>query len=488
MTHPFPIAIVGAGFSGLAMALAARRHGLDQDLVIFEAAERLGGTWRDNTYPGCACDVPSHLYSLRDAPNPDWSRTYGGQAEILAYMEAVADAQGLKDHIRFQTRVQRADWDGARGLWVLSLDDGGQHEARALILALGPLAIPNIPDFPGAETFEGAAFHTQRWDHSVELAGKRVAVIGTGASAIQVVPAIADQVAHLDLYQRTPAWIISRSDRTFSPFERTVFRSVPGARWLYRNLLFAIRELVFAPALTRNGLLTRAMTALLERNLRVSVADPDLRERLRPSYTPGCKRIIVSDDYYPALQRDTVHLVDQAVRAITPTGVVGADGVERPADVIVYATGFKPTEFLSKIEIQAGEATVQARWEERVEALHGTCIAGFPNLFLMLGPNTGLGHNSVILMAEAQADYTAQCLRRIRDGGLLGLEVRPEVQSAHQASIERALRRTVWLSGCASWYQAGGSSPILWPDSVWAFQRRLARPRWSDFIALHPER
>lgn len=486
MPEPLSIAIVGAGFSGLAMALACKRAGLDQDLTVFEAAPDIGGTWRDNTYPGCACDVPSHLYALRDAPRTDWSRRFGEQPEILAYIRDLADRHGLRPHLRTSTPITSAELDPDTLVWTLTTGTGEKVQARALVLAPGPLAKPAIPDLPGRDDFEGVAVHTQRWPDDLDLRGKRVAVVGTGASAVQVVPAIVEQVGHLDLYQRTPAWILPRHDRAFSDLELRLFRHVPGARWAYRNLLFLMREALFAPAFTRPGLVSHLLTGLLRRHLRRAVADPDLRARLTPEYVPGCKRIIVSDDYYPAVQHPAVTLVDRAVAAVTPTGLVDADGVERPADVIVWATGFRPTDFLSHVSITHGARSLEQAWAEHgIQAHRGTCVAGFPNLFLLLGPNTGLGHNSVLLMAEAQADYAVRCLLRLRDEGLRGLDVHPDAQRAWNRDLQTRLSRTVWLSGCSSWYLAeDGVNRTLWPDSVWAFQRAMRRPDPREFRAL----
>ena len=475
--------MVGAGFSGLAMGLELKRHLPDRAFAIFEAEAALGGTWRDNTYPGCACDVPSHLYSLRAAPEPRWSRIYGQQAEIRAYMERVADDHDLRRHIRFQTPITALAFDAARGWWTLTTAQGAVTTARAVVLGVGPLSHPSIPRRPGQEAFQGPQFHSVRWDHGVPLQGRRVAVVGTGASAVQIVPALAPQVAHLDLYQRTPPWVMARNDRSFAAWEQALLAHVPGVRRAYRARMFWWRELL-ATGFIQDGALKRVMAWRVQRHLEQSVPDPVLRAKLTPRYALGCKRVLLSDDYYPALQRDNVTVIAAPVERLTPTGVVAA-GAERPADVIVYATGFQPAAPLAILSVEAGGRALRDVWADGVEAHYGITVAGFPNLYLLIGPNTGLGHSSMILMIEAQARYARQCIDQLLRHNLRALDVLPEVQRASNDRLQERLVGTVWNSGCQSWYlDDSGTTTALWPSYVWEYQLRTRRPNLRHFRAI----
>jgi cation diffusion facilitator CzcD-associated flavoprotein CzcO len=467
------IAIIGAGFGGLGAAIRLRQRGHD-DFVVFERADELGGTWRENSYPGCACDVPSQVYSFSFALNPDWTSTYSPQSEIWAYLRACADRFGVRPAIRFGTEVHRADWDDAESRWRI-VTSGGEWTADVLIAAGGPLNEPVIPKLPGLETFRGEAFHSARWNHDADLAGRRVAVIGTGASAVQIVPAIQPEVAALTLFQRTPAWVMPRGERPLRAWEHRVYRRIPLFQRLMRTLVYWQTEatvLAFLrPALMR--LAERAARA----NLRRGVPDPELRAKLTPDYLMGCKRVLKSDDYYPALTRDNVAVVTDPIAEVRPHGVVTRDGTEHPADVIVFGTGFRVTDLPIAERIRGRDGrSLAEHWQGSPQAFRGTTVAGFPNLFLLLGPNTGLGHNSVVLMIESQIAYVLAALQRMRRTGAKVLEPRPEAQAGFVAALDKRMARTVWSTGCRSWYiDATGRNSTLWPGSTWAYRLRMRR-------------
>jgi cation diffusion facilitator CzcD-associated flavoprotein CzcO len=472
--------IVGAGFSGLCAGIELRRAGIE-DFVILEKADGIGGTWRDNHYPGAACDIPSHLYSYSFEPNPRWSHAYSGQAEILAYLEHCVDAYQLRPHLRLGARVESAEYDEPSATWTVGIRGAPSLVARALILGNGALHLPALPDVPGRERFTGPAFHSARWDDRAALDGKRVAVIGTGASAIQFVPQIAPRVAKLSVFQRTPPWILPKADRAIGRRERWLFEHVPGVHWLRRTGLYWMLEsrvlgFAFAPSINRFA------ERLVRRHLTRSVADPGLRDKLTPQYRLGCKRVLISSDYYPALQRDNVELVTDEVAAIEPTGVRSRDGTLREVDAIIYGTGFKVAEYLSSMRIVGvGKRELNEVWRESVRNYLGITVSGFPNMMLMFGPNTGLGHNSMIFMIEAQARYAVQALRALRKNALAALDVRPSVEQAFRAEMTRKLKRTVWTTGCRSWYLAPDGDVLLWPGFTFDYWRRTRRIDLRDY-------
>ncbi|MDI1462392.1 NAD(P)/FAD-dependent oxidoreductase [Catellatospora sp. KI3] len=467
------IALVGAGFGGLGAAIRLRRAGY-RDFLVFDRGADVGGTWRDNTYPGCACDVPSHLYSLSFAPNPDWSRSFSPQPEIWAYLRRVADEHGVRPHLRLAHEVHSAAWDAERRVWRLATSHGA-YTADVLVAAGGPLTEPSVPDLPGLAGFQGELFHSARWRHDLDLTGRRVAVVGTGASAIQFVPRIAPEVAHLTLLQRTPAWVLPRRDRPITALERALFRHVPGAQRLARAAVYWAREAqgtaFLRPALMRFG------QAMARRHLRRAVADPVLRAKLTPRYTMGCKRVLLSDDYYPALTRDNVEVVTEAVTRVTPSGVVTADGREHPVDTIIFGTGFHVTNLpLARTVRGADGRTLAEHWGGSMYAYRGLTVSGFPNLFLLLGPNTGLGHNSVVFMIEAQLDYLLGALRHLDRTGV-PIEPTERAQREYNAALDRRMRGTVWTTGgCRSWYLDGsGRNSTLWPGYTWSYWLRTRR-------------
>jgi cation diffusion facilitator CzcD-associated flavoprotein CzcO len=477
------VAIVGAGFGGLGALVRLKQEGTD-GVVLFERAESVGGVWRDNRYPGAACDVESHLYSLSFAPNPDWSRRFSPREEIAAYLERLVDDFGLAPHLRLGHTVRQATWSDDEARWTVETDRG-TWTADVLVAAPGALAEPRLPDLPGLDSFRGPAFHTARWDEDAEIDGKRVAVIGTGASAIQVVPAIQPRVGRLVLFQRTPPWVIPRRDKAISERTKRWFAGVPVLREAHRAVLYARHEALGLPF--RHPVLARGVGALATLYRRAQVKDPDLRRALAPDYMAGCKRLLLSDDYYPALEQPNVEVVDGGATEIRPHGVVGADGVEREADVVVFGTGFYVTDFpFGDFVVGRGGQSLNDVWQGSPRAHLGTTVAGFPNLFLMMGPNTGLGHSSVLLMLEAQVEHLVNAVRFMDARGVAAVEPRPEAQAAFVDELEADMQRTVWITGgCQSWYlDESGTNTTLWPGSVGSFRRRV-EPFRSDEYRTH---
>ena len=483
------VAIIGAGFSGLATAIRLREQGLD-DFVVLERHEDVGGTWWANTYPGCACDVPSHLYSLSFAPNPDWTHTYSAQPEIRAYLQRLARDRDLYRSIQLGTTVTGADWDEDAGRWALTTS-GGTVRARVLVAGQGPLTEPRVPEVRGLDTYAGRVFHSARWDHGHDLRGRRVAVIGTGASAIQFVPAIQPLVEDLVVYQRAPPWVLPHPDRPIREGERRLFRRVPAVQRALRAGIYAARELLI-PGLTRRPALMQAVEAMSRRHLRDQVADPELRARLTPDYRIGCKRMLPSDGWYPALCADNVRLVTEPIQEVRPGSIVSADGAEHAVDTIIFGTGFHVADMPIGDWVRGRDGrTLTEAWGGSPRAHLGSMVAGFPNLFMLLGPNTGLGHSSVVYMIESQVAYLMDALRVMRERGAAVAEVRPEVQAAYNQEVDARMERTVWSTGCASWYQdATGRNPTLWPDWTWRFRRRTRRfdPAEHTLRAATPER
>jgi cation diffusion facilitator CzcD-associated flavoprotein CzcO len=480
------VAVVGSGFAGIGAAVRLKEAGFD-DLVVFERADDVGGVWRDNRYPGAACDVQSHLYELSFAPNPGWSRRFSPQPEIWDYLRDVAARFGVFPHVRFRHDVTEAAWDDGAQRWRIETS-GGAYTADVLVAAPGALAEPRLPDIPGLDCFEGGVLHSARWDETLDLTGKRVAVVGTGASAIQIVPAIQPAVQHLTLFQRTAPWVMPRHDRALSARVRGLLRRVPGLQWGVRNGLYGFRE-GFGLAFRHPRLAERA-ERIARRHLRRRVPDPALRHVLTPHYRFGCKRVLLSDDYYPALTQPNVTVVDGAAVEVRPHGVVGPDGQEHLADVIVFATGFYVTEMPFARHVRGRDGLRLSHvWGPSPKAHLGTTVAGFPNLFVLQGPNTGLGHTSVLLMIEAQIAHVVHALRYMRKHRLAAVEPRVEAQAAFVDEVDRMAEGTVWTAGgCRSWYlDATGRNAALWPGSVPAFKRRVEPFEPSEY-RLYPAR
>jgi cation diffusion facilitator CzcD-associated flavoprotein CzcO len=471
------VAIIGSGFGGIGMAASLMRAGLT-DMVLLERATDLGGTWRDNSYPGAACDVPSHLYCFSFAPNPGWSRSFSPQPEIWEYLRRVADEEGVTGKIRLGEEVTSARWDPAARRWRIETTKA-VLTARFLIAAGGPLSDPMIPAIPGLGTFTGAVFHSASWNHDHDLAGRSVAVIGTGASAIQFVPRIRPLAGQLTVFQRTPPWIMPRRDRQISRAERWLFRHVPATQRLARAAIYCGRE-AYALGFVKNPAVMRAAQALARRHLHRQVADPGLRAVLTPSYRMGCKRILLSNDYYPALTQPNVSLVTDGIQEIRESSVLTCNGTEHPVDVLIFGTGFHVTDFpLARRIFGSDDVSLAGRWSARPAqtAFRGTTTAGFPNLFVLTGPNTGLGHNSQVFMIEAQIRYVLGALVHARRHAIDRVEVRPEAQAAYDQMVQRKMRRTVWVTGgCQSWYlDAEGRNVTLWPDFTWSYAWQTRR-------------
>jgi cation diffusion facilitator CzcD-associated flavoprotein CzcO len=466
------VAVVGGGFGGVAAATMLKRAGYE-DVTVFEKRERVGGVWSANTYPGAACDVPSHLYELSFAPNA-WSRRYAPQAEIQAYVEGVARRFGVLDRVRTGTEVKGASWDEGRGRWTLETS-AGQHEADVLITACGQLSVPKVPPLPGLEDFDGPAFHTAQWRHDVDLAGKRVAVIGTGCSAIQVVPAIQPEVAQLDVYQRSPGWTIPKMDYAYPAWARRLFKRVPALHRLDRASIFAFHELA-AAAMTRHAWLLPAFRAAGRRQIKAAIEDPELRRKVTPTDELGCKRVMLTDDWYPALAQPNVELVDTGVAAVTPGGIRDASGVERPADALVLATGFATHDFVAPMEIAGREGrTLAAEWGRVPRAYLGVTVPGFPNMFLLYGPNTNGGSGSVIHTIECGVNHVIAALDEMERARAATIEVKRETAERFDRELREALAGTVWHTGCTSWYvDEDGNDPSQWPWLWRDYRRRTA--------------
>jgi cation diffusion facilitator CzcD-associated flavoprotein CzcO len=468
------VAVLGAGFSGLGMAIRMKQEGFD-DFVVLERDEEVGGTWWANTYPGCACDVPSHLYSFSFAPNPDWGRTYSKQPEIRDYLIRCADDFDVRPHIRLRCNVTSAAWDEEAERWEIETSDGTLR-ARVLIAGAGPLAEPKFPDIPGLDRFEGTTFHSARWNHDYDLNGKRVASIGTGASAIQYVPEIQPQVEQLHVFQRTAPWVVPHSDRPLTDFEHRLYRRLPAAQRFMRGLVYSLRELLVL-GFVKNPKLMKPIERMARRHIEQQVADPELLEMVTPDYTIGCKRILPSNDWYPAISKPNVEVVTDGIREIREHSIVGEDGVERPVDAIVFGTGFHVTDMpVGKYVRGRGGRTLDQLWHGSPRAHLGTAIPGYPNLFLLLGPNTGLGHNSIVYMIESQINHVMDALRTMKRQGMSTVEVREEAVDRYNAALERRHKGTVWTSGCSSWYlDDTGRNATLWPDWTWRYRQRTAR-------------
>jgi cation diffusion facilitator CzcD-associated flavoprotein CzcO len=468
------VAIVGSGFAGLGLAIRLREAGIE-DFTILERADEIGGTWRDNSYPGCACDVPSHLYSFSFAPNPAWTRTFSPQAEIQAYLRACADRYDVRRRVRFGHELLDAAWDDEAQHWRIETAKGSLT-ARVLVLATGALSAPAIPRLAGLERFEGTTFHSAGWDHGHDLAGERVAVIGTGASAIQFVPEIQPRVQELHVFQRTAPWIMPHTDRPLTRLERRVYRLLPRAQAAVRAGVYWARE-GFVPGFRHPRVMARA-ERIAQRHLRHQVTDPQLRAKLTPTYRMGCKRVLISNRYLRTLTRGNVELVTDAIAEVRSRSIVTTDATEREIDTIIFGTGFHVTDMpvAERVRGRDGRTLAQA-WNGSPEAYLGSTVAGCPNLFLLVGPNTALGHSSVIFMIESQVAYVLDALRLMKERGAAELEVRPDAQATYNAEIQRRMRGTVWTSGgCASWYlDANGRVSALWPTYTWPFRRRTRR-------------
>ncbi|MFQ6005827.1 MAG: flavin-containing monooxygenase [Woeseia sp.] len=476
--HPeeYDVIVIGAGFSGIGMGIKLKEAGIDNFLIL-ESADSVGGTWRDNDYPGCACDIPSHLYSFSFEQSGDWSRMFPPQGEIWAYLQRCVQKYRLQQHLRLSSNVDTAVFDAAELTWRITTADGRLFRGRALVSGMGGLSRPAYPDIRGLSRFAGTVFHSARWDHGFDLAGKTVAVIGTGASAIQFVPRIVDRVKTLLLFQRTPPWIVPKLDRPIGRWERWLYRNIPFARFLFRNFIYWRQEVRGIGFTIDRRLMGRA-TRIALRHLARQVADEGLRNKLIPDYTIGCKRILISSDYYPALQKDNLDLITTGIREITADGIVDADGKEHEVDAIILGTGFQATDPIAPTRIFGiGGRELSEDWQHGPEAFLGISVAGYPNLFLMVGPNTGLGHNSMIFMIESQIRYTIKMLQQMSRRGVRAVDVKAEIQSQYNRELQKVLETSVWQSGCKSWYQTeDGKNTSIWPGASFSYWVKTLNP------------
>lgn len=481
------VLVIGSGFSGLGMGIALLKDGRD-DFVILEKASEVGGTWRDNTYPGAACDVPTHLYSYSFEPRSDWTRLWSFQPEIFDYLKDVTDKYGLRQHLRFGKTAERGFWDDEAMRWHLWTSDGQEYVTQFIVSAIGALHIPSIPALEGIEKFGGRAFHSAQWDHSVDLTGKRVAVIGTGASAIQFVPEIAEQAAAIDLYQRTPAWVFPRRNMAIPASVKRAFAKVPGLRRGFRNGIYWGAE-VGAYALNNRPALLKGAELAGRMFIKRQIDDPELARKLTPDYRPGCKRLLGSNTYYAALNKPTSDVITDSIVRVTENGIVAADGVERSADVIIYGTGFHVTDSFENLDIRGrhGVDLVDRFRKEGPQAHRGITVADIPNTFFLLGPNTGLGHTSIVFMIESQIRYVAEALRTVRRRGADAIVPRAEVQHAYNEDVQRKLAGSVWnTGGCQSWYlDEHGNNRTLWPGYTWRYWLSTRRLREIEFEFLN---
>jgi len=475
------IAILGAGAAGLCMGIQLKKAGISS-FTIFEKSERLGGTWFDNHYPGAGCDVPSHLYCFSFEPNPNWSRKFSLQPEIRDYLDHCAVKYGLMKHIRFRTEIASASFDERHGVWRLRTTTGEELCAQVLVSATGQLNRPYVPKLLGLDTFQGTTFHSARWNHDRDLAGARVAVIGNGASAIQFVPCIASVAREVTVFQRSANYVVPRFDRAFKPWEKWIFRNLPLALKLYRASIYWRLEARFF-AFFRDSWFSKKLREAALSYLNQSVSDPALAEELTPDYPIGCKRILISDDYYQSLMRPNVELVTESITGVTRRGVVTADGTERASDVIVFATGFETTSFLAPTQLEGlGGRKLAEEWRSGAEAYLGVALSGYPNFFLLYGPNTNLGHNSIIFMIECQVSYVLQCIHRLMRPDLLYLDVRREAMDRYNAEVQGAIEKTAWSAGCHSWYKTeSGKVTNNWSGFTVEFWWKTRRPDWAAY-------
>ncbi|MFM7067879.1 MAG: flavin-containing monooxygenase [Actinomycetes bacterium] len=475
------VAVLGAGAGGICLGVKLLEAGLTS-FTIFEKSNGVGGTWRDNTYPGAGCDVPSHLYSFSFASKRDWSRKFAGQPEILEYFESLVATYGLAPHLRLETEIVSADWDEARRVWTLASSDGRTFEADVVVSGLGQLNRPFVPSLPGLETFDGPVFHSARWRHDVDVSGKRVAVIGIGASAIQFVPHVARSAAHTTLFQRSVNYVAPRNDREYRPWERAVLSHVPGAQRAYRTWIYWKLEARWT--LMRRG---SRVGAALRRRFASELGKVSSDEKpvgvLVPDYAPGCRRVLISDDWYQTVLRPEVDIVATPVERITEDTVITSDGVAHPADVVIFGTGFRTTEFLAPLDIRGrGGRELSEEWAEGARAYLGLAYPGFPNLFLLYGPNTNLGHNSILFMIEQQVDYIVALVQRMVVHQLSWVEPTAAAQERYDEFIDRSVQRTVWADDCSSWYKtSSGRITNNWPGPTFRYRQLLSRGDVADW-------
>ncbi|WP_415056914.1 flavin-containing monooxygenase [Halopseudomonas sp.] len=478
---PLSVLIVGAGFGGIGLGIRLDKAGIS-DFLILEKADDVGGTWRDNSYPGAACDVPSHLYSFSFEPRAEWSTRYSQQPEIHDYIRHCAKKYHLTPRIQLNTEISRAEFDEPTGLWQVTTTDGREYCARSLVMACGQLNRPIYPSIQGLDSFAGESFHSARWRHDIDLQGKNVAVIGTGASAIQFVPQIAPKVQKLMLFQRSAAYVIAKEDKQYGAREQALLRRFPLLQKLSRGGHYVAHEMR-ALAFISFPSLMKAMEGQFRKHLEKGVTDPKKRAQLVPDYPMGCKRMLISNDFFPAVDRENVELITTGIETITSEGVKTIDGEEHQVDVLIFGTGFAATDFLAPMTIKGRDGLdLNDAWRSGAEAYKGISVSGFPNLFVLYGPNTNLGHNSIIYMLESQFNYVVSCLQTLAKRGLRYIDVKPDVQSAFNARIQDAISTTIWSRGCNSWYQtAEGKQTNNWPGYTFSYRRLTRTPELADY-------
>ena len=479
----YRILIIGSGFSGIGMGVRLKQAGI-HDFLVLERSTDVGGCWRDNTYPGCACDVESHLYSFSFEPNPVWSQKYSPSAEIHDYLKHCVRKYGLEEHIRFDQKVDSGSFDEATGQWGVCTTRGDKYRAQILVTAVGGLSNPAYPNIAGLDRFQGAMFHSAQWDHGFDLRGKRVAVIGTGASAIQFVPAIATEVEELKVFQRTPPWILPKADRRFSGWEKSIFRKLPFTSAAYRAFIYWKNEFLLLAFLKPDSGMRGLGESQCKTHLKNQVPDPSLRKALTPDYRLGCKRILISNDYYPALSRPNVKLFTSGIESVDERYVHTADGQSHEVDAIVLGTGFRVSKPLDSMKIEGLEGQeLAALWENNgFQNYLGTMVSGFPNAFTIGGPNTGIGHTSFVFMAESQIRFVVKAIQMIEDKGAKYIDVKASAQERFHNEMQQKTEGTVWASGCNSWYLSeSGKNFTIWPDFTFRYARRTRKLNPGDF-------
>lgn len=478
------IAIIGTGFGGLGLAIQLKKAGFN-NFTLFEKAGDVGGVWRDNTYPGAACDVPSHLYSFSFEQDLGWQNRFGKAEEIHQYLRHCADKYGIRPHIHFNTEIAGSEFDEEASLWTLRTTSGETHRAHVMVAAVGQLNRPAYPKLKGLDSFTGKAFHSARWDHDYNLTGKRVAVIGTGASAIQFVPEIVAQVTHLDIYQRSAPYVLPKPDKQYPGLEKALFRNVPFLQTLDRAWQFSYHELRQL-GLTSHINETAIVEHVFQKHIREIVKDNKLRHRLTPDYPIGCKRILISNHWYKALVEPNVDVISEDIAEVVPKGIRTTDGRVREVDTIIYGTGFTATDFLAPMQIIGLKGqTLKQAWRDGAEAFLGLAVSGFPNLFVLYGPNTNLGHNSIVYMLESQISYIVDALRKFQRNGLRYLDLRRDVQDAFNQEVQERMKSTVWAQGCTSWYQtAAGKNTNNWPGLTFEYRNRTRKLELDHYVQV----
>lgn len=479
----YEVVIIGTGFAGIGMAIKLQQEGI-HSFKLIERENEVGGTWRDNTYPGCECDVQSHLYSLSFEPNNNWSKKYSTWQEIRDYIIAVADKHNLRKKIQFKTRLEGADFDEKTGIWLVKLSDGKTIKSRFLITAVGPLSNPAIPEINGSDKFKGPIFHSAKWNHDADLKDKKIAVIGTGASAIQFVPRVAKDAKKLELFQRSAPWVLPKPDRKILGFEKALYKNIPGWRLAHRGTLYWVNEFTLRGFLKEKSLIRTMSEWVATKHINYHIKDKELRRKLTPNFRFGCKRALLSNEYYPALARENVDVIDTGIEKITETGIIDKDGKFHDVDVIIWGTGFKVDEPLMGIDISGiNGQDLNAVWKDNgFESYYGTTVSGFPNAFILAGPNTGIGHTSLVVMIEAQFNYVMDAIKKIKFQDIKYIDVKESVQTQFCQSMQDKMVGTAWTSGCNSWYLSdSGKNFTIWPDFTYKYIRQTKNINLNDY-------